>query len=76
MIGILTPAEAADHYGVTKWMVYEWARTGQIPHFRRRGSNRCFIRADWLEDWELGADLEVQELPRGGRVVRPVGSRW
>jgi hypothetical protein len=24
-----------------------------------------------LEAWENGAELEVVELPRGGRVVRP-----
>jgi len=32
------------------------------------------FRVDWLDAWEQGAKLEVRELPRGGRVVRPIAA--
>ena len=52
--------------------IHELTRTLAIPHRRMPGARRClFLPAD-LEAWENGARLEVVELPRGGRVVRPV----
>jgi hypothetical protein len=36
------------------------------------GSRRCSFTMDELEQWLQGADLEVRELPQGGRVVKPV----
>ena len=51
--------------------VHELTRTCAIPHRRLPGSRRCLFLLDHLEQWEDGAELEVVELARGGRVVRP-----
>jgi excisionase family DNA binding protein len=53
--------------------VHELTRTLAIPHRRMPGSRRCLFRLDELEAWEDGAALEVLELDRGGRIVRPNG---
>jgi hypothetical protein len=51
--------------------VQELTRRGEIPHRRMPGTRRClFVEAELLA-WEDGAPLEVIELSRGGRVVRP-----
>ncbi len=51
--------------------VHELTRTNAIPHRRLPGGRRCLFREDELDAWEDGAPLEVVELARGGRVVRP-----
>jgi excisionase family DNA binding protein len=51
--------------------VHELTRTCAIPHRRLPGGRRCLFREDELEACEAGAPLEVVELARGGRVVRP-----
>jgi hypothetical protein len=61
----------ANRYQVRPKTVREWARNGAIPHFRTPGTRRLQFRIDWLETWEAGAQLDVVELGRGGRVVRP-----
>ncbi len=53
--------------------VHEWTRLSQIPHRKLPGSRRCLFLESELAAWEAGAALEVVELPRGGRVVRPKG---
>lgn len=53
--------------------VHELTRTLGIPHRRLPGSRRCLFTETELELWENGARLEVVEMPRGGRVVKPVG---
>lgn len=51
--------------------VHELTRCREIPHRRLPGSRRClFLEAD-LAAWEAGAELEVVELAREGRLVRP-----
>jgi hypothetical protein len=40
------------------------------------GARRCLFREDELLAWVDGTDLEVLELPDGGRVVRPVPSAY
>ena len=53
--------------------IHELTRTCSIPHRRLPGARRClFVEAE-LAAWEDGAEVEVQELPRGGRVVRLKG---
>lgn len=54
--------------------IHELTRARAIPHRKLPGSRRCLFREDELVAWEDGADLEVLELPGGGRVVRPVPS--
>jgi excisionase family DNA binding protein len=54
--------------------IHELTRAKAIPHRKLPGSRRCLFREDELLAWEDGTDLEVLELPDGGRVVRPVHS--
>jgi excisionase family DNA binding protein len=51
--------------------VHELTRLGEIPHRKLPGSRRCLFLEDDLEAWEAGCDLDVRELPRGGRLVTP-----
>ncbi len=51
--------------------IHELTRTNAIPHRRLPGGRRCLFREDELDAWVEGAPLEVVELTRGGRVVRP-----
>ena len=55
--------------------VHELTRLGQIPHRKLPGSRRCLFLETELVAWEAGAELEVRQLPRGGRVVRPKRTR-
>ena len=45
---------------------------GTVPHRKPPGGRRCLFIEDEVRAWVDGAALEVVELPRGGRVVRPV----
>jgi hypothetical protein len=67
--------EVGARYQARPKTVREWARNGAIPHFRAPGARRLQFRLDWLEAWEQGCDLEVVDLGRGGRVVRPTEIR-
>jgi hypothetical protein len=53
--------------------IHELTRTLAIPHRRLPGSRRCLFLVAELEAWEDGAELEVRELGRGGRIIRPRG---
>lgn len=67
----LLVADVAERLHVAASTMHEWTRTGSIPHRQLPGSRRClFLPAD-PEAWEAGAELEVRELPRGGRIVTP-----
>ena len=67
--------EVADRLRCSTRTIHELTRTHAIPHFKRPGSRRCLFREDWLAAWESGADIDVVEQDRGGRVVRPVEGR-
>jgi hypothetical protein len=68
----LVVEEVAARYRTSEWGIRDLARRRQIPHFRREGSRRLLFRPDWLDSFDAGAtDLEVVELARGGRIVRP-----
>jgi hypothetical protein len=71
---LLVDAVAARYAVSTRW-VHERTRLAEIPHRKLPGSRRCLFLADDLAAWEAGAELEVIELTRGGRVVRPKESR-
>lgn len=55
--------------------VHEWTRLFEIPHRKLPGSRRCLFLEAELEAWESGAELEVLELRRGGRIVRPTNDQ-
>ena len=56
----------------SKWTIYELCRRFEIPHRKPPGTRQLLFLPDELDAWEDGAELEVVQLPRGGRVVRPV----
>jgi excisionase family DNA binding protein len=68
--------DVAERLHCSTRTVHELTRLREIPHRRLPGSRRClFLEAD-LAAWENGAQLELVELPRGGRIVKPAnGSR-
>jgi len=66
--------DVVGRYGgaLSSWTIYELARTGRIPHRKHVGGKRLLFAERELDLWDDGAPLEVRQLPRGGRVVRPV----
>jgi excisionase family DNA binding protein len=68
----MTSEEAARFLRVSLRTIREMARLNQVPVRRPSGSRRLLFREDELREWIEGAELEVFELPRGGRIVRPV----
>ena len=71
----LTVPAVAERLHLSIRTLHELTRTFGIPHRRLPGARRCLFLEEELEQWENGAELELIELPRGGRVVRPVASR-
>jgi len=63
--------DVAARYEVSLRWVRERTRTGAIPHRRLPGARRCLFLEAELRAWDDGAELEVRELDRGGRVVTP-----
>jgi excisionase family DNA binding protein len=68
----LTTAEVADQLRCSLRTVHELTRTNSIPHRKMPGTRRCLYIQVELDEWVDGAPLDVEELPRGGRVVRPL----
>jgi hypothetical protein len=54
--------------------VAELTRTARVPYRRLPGTRRCLFTPAELEAWLDGAELEVVDLGRGGRIVRPIVS--
>lgn len=66
--------DVAERLRCSTRSVHELTRTSAIPHRRLPGGRRCLFLEDELAAWEGGAPLEVVELARGGRVVKPKAS--
>ena len=62
---------AAALLGCSKRTVHERARLGEIPHRRPPAARRLLFLEPEIRAWLDGAPLELVELPRGSRVVRP-----
>jgi hypothetical protein len=73
----LTLDDVVERYGgaFSAWTLRDKARRGQVPHVKHAGSKFVLFRADWLDAWDEGCELERKTLrQRGltsGRVVRP-----
>lgn len=63
--------DVAEMLGCSPRTVHERTRLREIPHRKPAGVRRVLFLEDELRAWLDGAPLEVEELPRGGRVVRP-----
>jgi excisionase family DNA binding protein len=63
--------DVATLLGCSKRSVHERARLREIPHRKPPGMRQLLFVESELQAWLDGADLDVEELPRGGRVVRP-----
>jgi excisionase family DNA binding protein len=68
----LTVEEVAERLHRKPRTIHELTRTAAIPHRRPSGTRRCLFIPSEVDAWLNGAELEVRELPQGGRVVRPV----
>ena len=68
----LTTDEAAEYLRVSRRTLLERVRLGQIVHFKPSYQRRVLFRADELDQWLEGCELEVVHLDGGGRRVRPV----
>jgi Helix-turn-helix domain len=70
----LVSAEVADqlHWSVRK--VQDMSRRGLIPYVRIGGTRPYLHDPDQLDAWLAGAELEIVDLPRGGRLVRAKAS--
>jgi excisionase family DNA binding protein len=68
----LTVEEVAQRHRCSTRTVRELARLNRIPCRKFSGARRLLFLDPDLELWENGCELEVIELPRGGRVVRPI----
>ena len=68
----LTAPEVAQRLRCSLRTIHELSRRDEIPVRRMPGSRRLLFSEQDLDQWENGAPLEVVELPRGGRLVRPV----
>jgi len=69
----LTANEVAARLRCSLRTVHELARRNEIPLRRLPGCRRLLFATEHLEQWEDGAHLEIVQLGRGGRLVRPVG---
>ena len=67
----LVVEDVAERLRCSSRSVHELARLRQIPHRRLPGARRLLFLESELQRWEAGAQLEVKELPRGGRIVTP-----
>jgi excisionase family DNA binding protein len=70
----LSMPQLVDRYaGVwSRWTIYEWVRTGRIPHVKLPGRRELLFRLDDLEAYEAGdVELVTVKLPSGGRLCRP-----
>lgn len=63
--------DVAALLGCSKRTVHERARLGEIPHRRPPAGRRLLFLQVEIRQWLDGMPLELVELPRGGRVVRP-----
>jgi excisionase family DNA binding protein len=67
----LTVADIAKLLHCSLRTVHELTRTSRIPHRRIEGTRRCLFAPAEVNAWLDGAELQVTETVRGGRVVRP-----
>jgi predicted DNA-binding transcriptional regulator AlpA len=61
-------------FGVSRRTVHGWTMTRTVPCRRLAGTRRVFFLEDELRQWiDAGGsiELDVQEQPNGGLVVRP-----
>jgi len=63
--------DVCDLLGCSKRTIHERARLGEIPHRKMPSARRLLFVEEEIRAWLDGAPLELVELPRNGRVVRP-----
>ncbi len=68
----LTVEEVAELLRTSPRVIHERTRLRQIPHRRLPGTRRCLFVREEVELYVTDQpDLEIIELDRGGRIVRP-----
>lgn len=71
----LLVADVAKLLGCSVRTVHERARFCEIPHRKPSGCRRLLFIESEIKAWLDGCELDVQTLPRDGRVVRPKGAQ-
>jgi len=77
----LTLQQVVDRYGgaYSAWTIREKCRRGEWPHLKHAGARHIIFNAEWLDDFDAGAELERRTIRRrglsAGRVVRPIARR-
>jgi len=67
----LLVADVAKMLACSQRTVHERSRRLEIPHRKPPGMRQLlFVEAE-VRAWLDGAAIEVEQLPRGGRVVKP-----
>ena len=78
----LTLPDVVERYGgaYSAWTLREKARRGELPHVKHPGSKCLLFRADWLDEWDAGCELERRVVRRrglsAGRIVEPKSARF
>ncbi len=67
----LVVADVAKLLNCSERTVHERARFCEIPHRKPSGCRRLLFLEGELRQWLDGCELDVQTLPRDGRVVKP-----
>ncbi len=67
----ITVETVAERYDCSIRSIHELTRSKRIPHRRLPGTRRCLFVLAELDAYDAGAELEVQEMGAGGRIVTP-----
>jgi excisionase family DNA binding protein len=67
----LTTSEAAELLRCSVRTLHGMTATGRCPHRKLPGQRKCLFLESELRAFVDGAPLTVEELPHGGRIVRP-----
>ncbi len=71
----LLSEDVAVLLGLSRKTVQEQMARCLIPHRKMPGTRRCLVIRKDFDAWLAGAELETVPLARGGRIVRPKGSK-
>src|SRR5215470_6123986 len=69
---VMTTEEVACALGLSVRTIHHLVGQRLIPHRRLAGCRNVWFREEELSAWLDGAQLELDELPRGRRIVRAV----
>lgn len=63
--------DVAERYHRSTRAIQDLVAKRAVPHLRHGGTRRVLFVPEELDAWDLGSELEVVDLPNGGRRVKP-----